>query len=401
MATLTNKQKEDLNKAIIEYLKYYPKSYAAFIEETGIKEADVPHEDILQKKWVSIIRLQKKVMELEEQNASLKEQMPAKYSKPTESQGNLPVAPEIKVLEGHRAPITHVNFHPIYTLVASSSEDGTIKIWDFESGKLEKTLKGHTETVNCTAFNKKGTILASCSADITIKIWSCDTFECTKTLNGHNHNVSSVCFLGEDKIISASRDKTLKIWEISTGYCQKTLSAHSEWVRVVSVNYTNDLIGSCSSDQSIIVWNATTGVAVGTLSEHTHVIECIQFACESACQTIIQSEYYHKGDGDKFIASGSRDKLIKIWDAVNLKCLNTLSGHDTWVRGLVFHPHGKYLLSCSDDKCIIVWDLMNGKMAKRLSGAHAHFITSIGLSSIYPVMATGSVDTLIKVWSCK
>ncbi len=136
MATLTNKQKEDLNKAISEYLKYYPKSFTAFVEEAGIKQGDIPTDDILQKKWVSIIRLQKKVMELEEQNTALKAQMPARYTTTTQASTNLPVAPEIKILEGHRAAITHINFHPIYTLIASSSEDGTIKIWDFESGKL-------------------------------------------------------------------------------------------------------------------------------------------------------------------------------------------------------------------------------------------------------------------------
>ena len=402
MAALTNKQKDDLNKAILEYLIAYPQTLASFQLETSLTNADASTGDLLSKKWISIIRLQKKVMELEENVNALKAQIPLKYSQNIESESCLPVSPEIKTLEGHRAPITCVTFHPIYTLMSTSSEDGTIKIWDYESGKLEKTLKGHTETVNCVVFNKKGTMLASCSSDITIKLWNCENFECIKTLNGHNHTVSSIFFLGDDFIVSASRDKSIKIWEVATGYCKKTLIGHSDWVRAIAIDSQGELIASASSDQSIILWQANLENAlVAKLMEHEHVIECIQFANSNAALTISNSDYYKKKDSRKFLASGSRDKTIKIWDATTFQSVITLSGHDIWVRGLAFHPQGKYLFSCSDDKSILCWDLMSGKQTKRLSCAHTHFITTISISATYPVFATGGVDALIKLWSCK
>jgi WD40 repeat protein len=48
---------------------------------------------------------------------------------------------------GHRAPVTRVLFHPIFSLMISASEDATVKIWDFETGDFERTLKGHTDSV--------------------------------------------------------------------------------------------------------------------------------------------------------------------------------------------------------------------------------------------------------------
>ena len=48
---------------------------------------------------------------------------------------------------------------------------------------------------------------------------------------------------------------------------------------------------------------------------------------------------------------------IRIWDASTGLCLATLLGHDNWVRGLAFHPGGKYLLSVSDDKSLRIWDV--------------------------------------------
>lgn len=67
-----------------------------------------------------------------------------------------------------------------------------------------------------------------------------------------------------------------------------------------------------------------------------------------------------------YLASAARDKVIKIWEVRNSRCVITLVGHDNWVTDLVFHPNGKYLLSSSDDKSIRIWDLSNGRCCKRL-----------------------------------
>jgi platelet-activating factor acetylhydrolase IB subunit alpha len=59
-------------------------------------------------------------------------------------------------------------------------------------------------------------------------------------------------------------------------------------------------------------------------------------------------------------------------------CLFTLVGHDNWVRGVVFHPGGKFIVSASDDKTLRVWDTRNKRCMKTLE-AHQHFCTSLGM----------------------
>lgn len=56
----------------------------------------------------------------------------------------IPNTPAKHILKGHRSHVTSLSFHPQYTEIASSSDDGTIKMWDFENGEYERTLKGHT-----------------------------------------------------------------------------------------------------------------------------------------------------------------------------------------------------------------------------------------------------------------
>lgn len=90
------------------------------------------------------------------------------------------------------------------------------------------------------------------------------------------------------------------------------------------------------------------------------------------------------------------------------------SGHDNWIRALIFHPSGKYLLSASDDKTIRIWDLAQGRCIKTIE-AHGHFVTCMAWGRALVggqaaadgkpatearrinVLATGSVDQSVKV----
>ena len=80
-----------------------------------------------------------------------------------------------------------------------------------------------------------------------------------------------------------------------------------------------------------------------------------------------------------YLASGSRDKSIKIWEVKNARCVVTLIGHDNWITDLCFHPSGRYLISVSDDKSLRCWDLSSGRCSKKLYNIHDHFVTTIAM----------------------
>ena len=80
-----------------------------------------------------------------------------------------------------------------------------------------------------------------------------------------------------------------------------------------------------------------------------------------------------------YLASGSRDKTIKIWEVKNARCVITLVGHDNWVTDLCFHPAGRFLISVSDDKSLRCWDLTSGRCTKKLLNIHNHFVTSVAI----------------------
>jgi platelet-activating factor acetylhydrolase IB subunit alpha len=305
----------------------------------------------------------------------------------------LPRAPARHALEGHRQPVTCVAFHPVFSSLASGSEDTTIKIWDWELGELEKTVKGHTKGVLDVDFGgpRGGTLLASCSSDLTIKLWDpSDDYKNIRTLPGHDHSVSAIRFVPSgaagspssgNLLVSASRDKTLRIWDVTTGYCVKTLKGHADWVRDVTPSFDGRWLLSGGNDQTARLWDASTGEQKGLFMGHDHVVECVAIAPPTTYEHLSTLAGVKKppsaSSSAEYIATGSRDKTIKLWDARGT-LIKTLIGHDNWVRALVFHPGGKYLLSCGDDKTIRCWDLtQEGKCVKEIADAHGHFVAAM------------------------
>jgi len=427
--------------AILEYLRDGVEGLAqtakSFAQEAGLEAAAVPKSTgILEKKWTAVVRLQKKVMELEERLANAEQELKASRGHPygvvgarppaADGTRNLPRAPAARTLVGHRGSVTCLTTHPVFALLVSGSEDATIKTWDLESGEYEKTLKGHTNGVQALVFNRAGTLLASCSSDLSIKLWdfgpTATTPDCLRTLRGHDHNISGLVFLGpsDTQLASCSRDSTVKLWEVSTGYCLRTLTGgHTEWVRCLAASADGALLASGGSDQTIVVWNVVTGSPTLTLREHTHVVDSLAFppvgtevkldekssssSSSSSSSTIVESAGTSSSSRavHAYLVSGGRDKTVKLWDAVTGQCLLTFSDHENWVRSVCFHPSGQYVLSVSDDRSMRVFDIANARCIRTLAEAHGQFVTALTQHLTLPYVATGSVDREIKVWECR
>lgn len=441
---LTNRQKEELNNAVFEYLKNndYENTAETFMSECGdelTKSSQM--KNVLEKKWVSIIRLSKKISQLESEVVTLREELESvsKMKRTSANAGDtdslFPKFPPTHKFSGHKGVVNNVAFHPVYSTVASVGEDASIKLWDFESGKYEGSLKGHTETINDLAFDPNGQLLATCSSDFSIKLWDLDAKICTKTLTGHDHVVSSVDFKPSgDFLMSASRDQTVKLWELSTGYCTKTWQAHEEWVRVAVFNEKGTLFATGSNDQTLKLWNLNQDEELFTFYGHEHVIETVIFVKgDEGRANIYGAKWNSEGPKEKqkmgikemieqskkklaqgleeapvnpienleFLISGSRDKVIRIWSCQTAACLKVLSGHDSWVRGLSLHHSGKYIYSCSDDKSVRIWSIEKGKTYRKIEGAHGHFVSGITSHPVYLVVATCCVDSSVAIWQCK
>ncbi|KAL2864125.1 WD40 repeat domain-containing protein [Aspergillus lucknowensis] len=436
---LTANQAAELHKSIVAYLSSINASQgAATLREElqlgeGFDEAtSKKYEGLLEKKWTGIARLQRKILNLEGQIASLQAELdaaPTTRSKQSQNPENwLPKPSSTHTFESHRDAIRCIAFHPVFTSLASGSDDYTIKIWDWELGELERTLKGHVRAVSGLDFGgqKGNTLLASCSGDLTIKIWDpSKDYANIRTLHGHDHSVSTVRFLTSTNnlLVSASRDATLRVWDVSNGYCVKVIRNDS-WIQDVSPSFDGKWLVSGGRDQIVKIWDASTGEHRAALLGHENDIQCCVFAPPASYKYLAalagRKSPPSADSSSEFIATGARDKTIKLWDSRGL-LIKTLTGHDNWVRGLVFHPGGKYLISVADDKTIRCWDLsQEARMVKTIDDAHGNFVTCVRWAPVANadtavdantangapakpnyqcVIATGSADSCVRIFT--
>ncbi|WGV26407.1 protein kinase domain-containing protein [Halotia branconii] len=174
---------------------------------------------------------------------------------------------EIYTLTKHQLQVSSVAFSPQGKLLATASFDRTIHLWQLTTQKSEGqfqnhpcctllgSLLGHTRAVLTIAFSPDGKILATGSDDNTIKLWEVSTGQLITTLSGHSWSVVAIAFTADgETVISASWDKTVKLWRVSTAEELATLFGHVDSVSAVAVSQVAQLIASGSKDKTIKLW---------------------------------------------------------------------------------------------------------------------------------------------------
>lgn len=369
---LTSRQTQELHKAIAQYLEPLledkKECLADLTQALGVSPQDdsiVPM--YLEKKWSTVLRLQKKILDLENEVNSYKALLDSAKSQ----NGGLVMAHDKlnwlpsavnKSFPTQLAQIVNsVTLHPKLPILVAGCSDGSLIAWNLAGATTDipdKVWPAHTRSIHRIRWSHKPVdisnsktesyIMATCSLDLSIKIWESDTLNHIRTLTGHEHTVSSIAFLPCDSTIlySVSRDKSVKIWDLTNGYCLKTFVGHSDWVRDIDVAlinsalllavgkksnvWENDYFLTCSNDQSVrLSHNSGTGIAL--LLGHSHVIEAVRFLPMFSCkyidkyillnldkfpyllEPIVNNHVYKESLGFKYCVSAGRDNVVKLW----------------------------------------------------------------------------------------
>merc|ERR1711898_18198 len=191
------------------------------------------------------------------------------------------------VLEGHSGWVTSIattNENP--EMILSASRDKTVMVWqitgeDMKYGAPKKALRGHGHFVQDVVISSDGQFALSGSWDGTLRLWDLNTGLTTRRFVGHDKDVLSVAFSADNRqIVSGSRDKTIKLWN-TLGECKYTIQSegegHGEWVSCVSFspNASHQLIVSGGWDKLVKVWQLSNCKLRTNLIGHTGYINAV------------------------------------------------------------------------------------------------------------------------------
>lgn len=153
--------------------------------------------------------------------------------------------------------------HPSRPIVLSSSDDMTVKMWDWEKGwKCTQTFEGHQHYVMDVVFNPKDpNTFATASLDRTIKVWSLTSAKANYTLEGHEKGINCLAYYpGADKpyLVSGADDHSVRVWDYQNKACVRVLEGHTLNVSSVVFHPELPIILSGSEDCTMKVWSAST-----------------------------------------------------------------------------------------------------------------------------------------------
>ncbi|MBD2465339.1 NACHT domain-containing protein [Oscillatoria sp. FACHB-1407] len=291
-------------------------------------------------------------------------------------------------LPGHRGGIRTLTFAPLprpkekpeALLLATGGEDRVIRLWDAVTGQVVRTFEGHTDGIWAVVFSPDGRYLASSSNDQTIRLWNVQTGTCFKVLERHLGRVLSIAFSPNNHwFASGGEDRVVRLWNTQTWECQ-LLREHTG--RIWSVAFTPDsqTLASGGEDQMVRLWNSETRQCHQELKGYTRGIRAVAFTDQNT------------------LVSGGEDRVIRVWDIQAEKCRLRLRGHTGRVWAVASHAEQQLIASGSDDGTVRLWDLRRGGYCRQVFQGHRSWVKSVAFSPDGWLVASGSDDRTVRVW---
>ncbi|XP_013918628.1 PREDICTED: POC1 centriolar protein homolog B isoform X2 [Thamnophis sirtalis] len=258
----------------------------------------------------------------------------------------------IRHFKGHKDAVTCVAFSPNTKVLASSSLDRFLMIWNLRPNTKAFRFVGHLEPVTSVQFSPDGYLLASASEDRTARLWiPCIHGEST-SLKGHTAPVRSVNFSNDSQfLVTASNDKSVKVWSICSQHLLHSLSQHTHWVRCAKYSPDGRLIVSCSEDKTVKIWDIRNKICINNIIDYDGFANYVDFNPDGTC-----------------IVSAGSDHTVKFWDIRINRLLQRYKVHRGSVNYTSFHPSGNFLITASNDGTLKIMDLIEGRLLYTLRG---------------------------------
>ena len=201
-------------------------------------------------------------------------------------------------------------------------------------------FRGHTGSVYCVRFSADGKLLFSGSRDGTVRVWNPDTGRQKRVIDIGRRAVHRMDFTPDQKTIYlGDRGGELAALDVVAGKVTRVWRGHDGWISALDVRPDGRRFLSAASDKSVKFWDLRRGIP----EEQSAGLHMAPVRCAA---------YDRKGAR---AASGDEEGWVKVWDPKTGKEIHAFRAHTNVVGGVEFSADGRFLATCGTDCC--VWDL--------------------------------------------
>lgn len=301
---------------------------------------------------------------------------------------------QVRGIEG--ADINGVSLDASGKRLLTSSDDGTVRVWDVDTGVQRAIFKGHAAPEDAkpenhwvwgAEFSPDGSMAVSASRDLTARIWRTNIVSQIFELKGHTRSVLDAAWQpGGEVVATASNDATIILWDPSTGEQVRVLRGHDSGINAIEFSPDGEILASASDDGTIRLWNWREGRRINSAGAGGGEVEDVHFSHDGKRLVAMTEngrarvwtvdglsrvgEVQHGGPGysavfagidGAAIATGGIDGVIRLWNLADGALLREFTGHKDGVRTLDSTADGAKIISGSRDNTARVWDVETGK----------------------------------------
>jgi len=293
-----------------------------------------------------------------------------------------------RLLVGHQREAWALAFSPDGAILASGSDDHTIRLWDVNSDRELLTLRGHSQTVTALAFFPQTDRLASVSLDGQVLLWNLTR---TGPDPGQISASPNVLHVYDDRLraVSASSDGQhlavagsnglIHVWDVDQRRIHSELKGHPSNVHALAYSPNPSVLASASGDGTVRRWDPNSGTLSDTWS----------FLGEM--RTVAVSS-----DG-LMMAAGGDPRIVTLWSMDTWGVKMTLTGHPLTVRSVAFSPDFQTIATACDDEKVRLWDTVTGQQFYALLG-HSDRVNAVAFSPDGKVLASCDQKGAILLW---
>ncbi|KAF8888138.1 coatomer protein [Gymnopilus junonius] len=250
-----------------------------------------------------------------------------------------------------------VDFHPTEPWVLTGLYNGTVNIYNHETGAIVKTFEVSEVPVRCVKFIARKNWFVAGSDDFQLRIFNYNTHEKVASFEAHPdyircltvHPTASIVLTGSD-------DMTIKAWDWDKGWkCIQVYEGHTHYIMNLAFNPkdSNTFASSCL-DRTIKMWSLGSSTPNFTMEAHEKGVNYVDF---------------YPGADKPYLVTTGDDKTVKVWDYLSKSCVQTLEGHTNNVSYAVFHPNLPVIISGSEDGTVKIWNSGTYRVENTLSYA--------------------------------
>ena len=340
----------------------------------------------------------------------------------------------VRRLDGHKSAVTAIDFTRDGKKLATAGLDGSIRVWDMESGRSTTLLisiprihqliwgpEGRRLACNrgedlcmldtqnakklfchqlgahslvALAYSPDGRHLArSTYMDEVFRIHQYDahTGEEIRVLEGHSLDVVSLVFSKDgNSLVSGSNDQTIRIWDCETGKDLRTLKGSSALALAISPD--GRLLASGSSEGAVHLWNLATGEKVRALTGHAASVRGLAFSPDGG--RLVSSTGHFRCVWGQDVGDGA----VRVWRTPEGEELRVISGYGHCVASAALSPDGQLAASVSRGGPVQLWSPSTGAELRALGPPVYQDLCGVAFSPDGGLVACGADDRLL-VWS--